>query len=82
MMTTFYGGLFLNSSFVFPGMPASDLPSGGPNYPLATPFARALYNISDKITIVGAVYTEDPAPPGVGDPQMLRPQRQLRLPPR
>jgi porin len=69
MMVTAYGGLFLNSSFGFPGMPAADLPSGGPNYPLASPFVRALYSPTDKITIVGAVYTEDPAQPGVGDPQ-------------
>jgi len=69
MMVTAYGGLFLNSSFGFPGMPASDLPSGGPNYPMATPFARALFAATDKLTIVGAVYTDDPAPPGVGDPQ-------------
>lgn len=70
MMVTAYGGLFINSSFGFPGMPASDLPSGGPNYPMATPFARALFSPSDKITLVGAVYTDDPAPPGTGDPQI------------
>ncbi|MGA8402812.1 MAG: carbohydrate porin [Stellaceae bacterium] len=69
MMVTAYGGLFLNSSFGFPGMPAADLPSGGPNYPLASPFARALYSPTDKITLVGAAYTDDPAPPGSGDPQ-------------
>lgn len=69
MMATAYGGLFVNSSFGFPGLPASDLPSGGPNYPMASPFARALYSPTDKITIVGAVFTDDPAPPGTGDPQ-------------
>jgi porin len=69
MMVSAYGGLFLNSSFGFPGMPAADLPSGGPNYPLATPFTRALYNLTDKFTFVGAAYTDDPAPPGTGDPQ-------------
>jgi porin len=69
MMVTAYGGLFLNSSFGFPGMLASDLPSGGPNYPLASPFARALYSPSDKFTIVVAAYTSNPAPLGPGDPQ-------------
>jgi porin len=68
-MVTTYGGIFLNSSFGFPGMPASDLPSGGPNYPLATPFARALYRATDQVTFVGAVYNGDPAPLGSGDPQ-------------
>jgi porin len=70
MMTTAYGGLFINSSFGYPGIPSSDLPSGGPNYPLATPFARALYSVNDKLTLVGAVYTDNPAPLGPGDPQI------------
>jgi porin len=70
MMVTNYGGLFLNSSFGFPGMPAADLPSGGPNYPLATPFARALVSATDNLTIVGAVYSGNPAPNGPGDPQI------------
>jgi carbohydrate-selective porin OprB len=69
MMTTTYGGLFLNSSFGFPGMPAAVLPSGGPNYPLATPFVRAQLKPNDKVKIIGAIYNGDPAPPGPGDPQ-------------
>jgi porin len=70
MMTTAYGALFLNSSFGFPGLPAADLPSGGPNYPLATPFARVRWKATDNLTLVGAVYNGDPAPPGGGDPQL------------
>jgi porin len=70
MMATAYGGLFINSSFGYPGMPASVLPSGGPNYPIASPFARALYNVNEHFTIVGAAYTDDPAPLGPGDPQI------------
>jgi len=69
MMVTQYGGLFLNSSFGFPGLPAAVLPSGGPNYPMATPFARAKFQATDKLTLIGAVYNGDPAPPGIGDPQ-------------
>jgi porin len=69
MMITQYGALFLNSSFGFPGLPAADLPSGGPNYPLATPFARVMYQATDQISLTGAIYTSDPAPPGTGDPQ-------------
>jgi porin len=63
-----YSAVFLNASFGFPALPATDLPSGGPNYPLATPFVRARYQ-SDQITLMGAVYNGDPAPPGSGDPQ-------------
>jgi len=70
MMITKYGALFLNSSFGFPGLPAADLPSGGPNYPMATPFVRAQFQATDQITLVGAVFNGDPAPPGMGDPQL------------
>jgi porin len=70
MMITQYGALFLNSSFGFPGLPAADLPSGGPNYPMATPFIRAQMQATDRLTLVGAVFNGDPAPPGTGDPQL------------
>jgi porin len=70
MMITQYGALFLNSSFGFPGLPAADLPSGGPNYPMATPFVRAQFQPTSHITLVGAVFNGDPAPSGSGDPQL------------
>ena len=70
MMISAYSALYLNSSFGFPALPAADLPSGGPNYPLATPFVRARWKATDKFTVVGAVYNGDPAPPGAGDPQI------------
>ncbi|MBV9153122.1 MAG: carbohydrate porin [Alphaproteobacteria bacterium] len=70
MMTTAYGAVFLNSSFGFPGLPAADLPSGGPNYPMATPFARVRWRASDQWSVTGAVFNGDPAPPGPGDPQI------------
>jgi porin len=70
MMVTQYGALFLNSSFGFPGLPAANLPSGGPNYPLATPFVRVRYQVTEAITFTGAVFNGDPAPPGTGDPQL------------
>jgi porin len=68
MMLTKYGAVFLNSSFGFPGLLAADLPSGGPNYPMAAPFVRVRYG-SGALSVTGAVYTADPAPPGSGDPQ-------------
>ena len=70
MMITQYGALFLNSSFGFPGLPAADLPSGGPNYPMATPFVRAQFQATENVTLVGAVFNGDPAPQGTGDPQL------------
>ena len=69
VMTTAYSGLFINSSFGFPGIPAAVLPEGGPNYPLAAPFVRGLYFLSDTVTLLAAAYTDDPAPPG-GNPQV------------
>jgi porin len=70
MMNSGYAALFLNSSFGFPGLPAADLPSGGPNYPMATPFVHARWKATGKLTLVGALYNGDPAPPGNGDPQI------------
>ena len=70
MMVTQYGALFLNSSLGFPGMAALVLPSGGPNYPMATPFARVNFQATDNWKLVAAVYNGDPAPPGGGDPQI------------
>ena len=70
MMISQYSGVFLNSSFGFPGLPAADLPSGGPNYPMATPFVRGQFQATSKITLVGAVFNGDPAPNGPGDPQL------------
>ncbi len=69
MMTTQYAALYMNSSFGFPPLAAVDLPSGGPNYPLATPFVRAQFQATDQIALVGAVFNDDPAPPGTGNPQ-------------
>jgi len=65
-----YTTLFLNSSFGFPPVLALDLPSGGPNYPLASPFVRVDWLPNDQLTLVSAVFTDDPAPPGEGDPQL------------
>ncbi len=70
LMITSYGALFMNSSFGFPAMTASILPSGGPNYPLGTPFARIQVKPTEEITVIGALFNGDPAPPGPGDPQV------------
>src|SRR5258708_31292892 len=37
---------------------------------MATRFIRAQFQATDKITLVGAVFNGDPAPPGAGDPQL------------
>ena len=70
MMTSANSALFLNASFGLPGSSAADLPSGGPSYPIATPFVRVRIKPSDQVTFFAGVFNGDPAPPGSGDPQL------------
>jgi porin len=70
MMLAPSAALFLNSSFGYPDLLAQNLPSGGPNYPLATPMARVQIKASSELTLVGAIFNGDPAGPGPGDPQL------------
>jgi porin len=64
------GALFVNSSFGWPGKEASDLPSGGPAYPLATPGAEIVFGPKDQgLSVWAAVFNGDPAGPGAGTPQ-------------
>ncbi len=70
MMFSQQAQLFLNSSFGFPALLAMNLPSGGPNYPIAAPMIRGIYKINDYFSVMGAVFNGDPAGPGPGDPQL------------
>lgn len=70
MMLIPSAALFLNSSFGFPDHLAQNLPSGGPNYPMATPMVRLRVKPIDEVTLVGAVFNGDPAGLGPGDPQL------------
>lgn len=65
-----YAGLFINATFGWPTITASNLPSGGPAYPLATPAIRVKYSPFEQLTLMGAVFNGDPAGPGPGDPQI------------
>jgi porin len=65
-----YGGLFVNATFGWPTITATNLPSGGPAYPLATPAIRVKYAPFEQLTLMGAVFNGDPAGPGPGDPQV------------
>ncbi|MDB5571259.1 MAG: Porin [Hyphomicrobiales bacterium] len=70
MMISRQAQLFLNSSFGFPALLATNLPSGGPNYPIAGVMARAIVKLDDRFSIMTAVFNGDPAGPGPGDPQL------------
>ena len=61
--------LFVNSTFGWPDSFATDLPSGGPSYPLAAPGARVSVQFDSRTTMRVAVFAGDPAGPGEGDPQ-------------
>jgi porin len=70
MMLSRLGAMFVDSSFGYPALLAFDLPSGGPNYPIAAPMVRAQYKLTDRFTLVGAAFDGDPAGPGTNDPQI------------
>jgi porin len=72
-MTTLYGGLFINSTFGWPTLPAIDLPSGGPAYPLGTPGVRLRVQPTDALTALLGVFNGSPAGLGSGDPQLRDP---------
>jgi porin len=65
-----YSANFVNSTFGCPDILSTDLPSGGPCYPLATPGARLRVAPAAGMTVSGAVFNGNPAPPGPGDPQI------------
>jgi porin len=61
--------LFVNSTFGFPTIYAVDLPSGGPEYPLATPGVRIKIDPNPQLSLLAAVFNGDPAGPGAADPE-------------
>jgi porin len=60
--------LFVNSTFGWPALNGVDLPSGGPNYPEATPGARLEYTPNTQITLRAAMFDGNPAGPGSNNP--------------
>ena len=62
--------LFINGTFGWPAIKASNLPAGGPAPPIAVPGLRIKAQVSDQITLFGAVFNGSAAAPGDGDPQL------------
>ena len=50
-----------NATFGWPNVFAANMPSGGPAYPLATPGVRLKLAPIDKLTLLAAVFSGDPA---------------------
>jgi porin len=59
--------LFLQSDWAT--IAASDLPSGGPAYPLSTPGIRVKFDPSPYRSFLIGIFNGDPAGPGASDPQ-------------
>jgi porin len=55
------GSNFLDSTWGWATLPTSDLPGGGPSYPLATPGVRVALKPNDKWSLMLGVYNGDPA---------------------
>ena len=72
-ITSEYEDLFINSGFGWPTLPAVDLPSGGPAYPLPTPGIRLRAKPSDSINVLLGLYDGSPAGLRPGDPQVNDP---------
>jgi porin len=61
-------GLFVNAAFGWPVLPGTDLPSGSPAYPVATPGVRLAWTPNDQLTVRAAIFNGDPAGPGTQNP--------------
>jgi porin len=64
--------LFVNSTFGWPTLPGTDLPSGGPNYPEATPAVRARIDVNDALTFFAGVFNGNPTGASLGTPDPQR----------
>ena len=62
--------LFINGTFGWPAIKASNLPAGGPAPPIAVPGIRVKAALTDQITAYAAVFNGDPSGPGDADPQI------------
>jgi porin len=68
------GGNFLNATWGWPSISASDLPQGGPAYPLSAPAVRVAIDATDNLRLMTAVYNSKPAPDCANDdPQVCNP---------
>ena len=62
--------LFINGTFGWPAIKATNLPAGGPAPPIAVPGIRLKAGLADGITAFGAVFNGNASRPGGGDPQL------------
>ncbi|MDG3439792.1 carbohydrate porin [Nitrospirillum amazonense] len=65
--------LFVNGTFGWQAITGADLPGGGPAYPLATPGARVQVSATPELTVLGAVFSGNPAGSAIGEAQAQDP---------
>ena len=69
-MTAKYTDVFTNASLGWPADLSLNMPSGGPSPPLATMGTRLRADVSDNLSLLGAVFDGNAAGPGPDDPQL------------
>ncbi|KVE26801.1 porin [Burkholderia singularis] len=69
-MVSQYASTFINATFGWPVLPSTDMPAGGPAYPLSSLGVRLRVKASDAWTVMAGVFDGNPAG-GPGDPQQL-----------
>jgi porin len=68
-ITSRYTDAFINSTYGWPAMFGTNMPSGGPSPPLAAVGARLKAELNRNVTVLAAIFDGDAAGPGIGDPQ-------------
>ncbi|WP_036255739.1 carbohydrate porin [Methylocapsa acidiphila] len=66
------GALFVNNSFGWPTITSSDLPSGGPGYPLSTPGIRVKVTPNEQLALLAAIFNGDPSGAGFTGQQEVK----------
>lgn len=61
--------VFLNGTFGWAGILATNMVQGGPAYPLTSMGARVAYTPNDNLTILAGIFNGSPANPYADDPQ-------------
>lgn len=62
-------GAFLNGTFGWAGIVASNMVQGGPAYPLTSMGARVQFDPTENLTVLAALFNGSPADPYADDPQ-------------
>ena len=68
-LTSDYAETFIGASLGWAAAPSENLPQEGPAYPLAALGAQAKFDVTENVTLIGAVYNGYASSPDVEDPE-------------